>query len=415
MSAENFSETDVSRRLLALLDGGSGSPSRVGSVAVAAGEIAGHPVMIATTDRQIAGGSIGVEEARFLMEFLATSRVRECPLVVYLDSAGAKLSDGLPALGTFRELFRLFLDLRLSGHAMLAMFGRDCFGGAAMLASAATLRVFNPNTRLAMSGPAVMQVLGHEGALSAETVKTLMGGETRARINHNDRLCADTAEECRAAAIEFLEACSSLQKPDLHLRHNELGKRLLAQGIRPGAPSDTATEVPSILKEILPRTLRPQDLDGVFVARPDNTSRGLYLGFLGGKTVGAAAAWTMAGECLAFTASHPGESVTLFLDSPGHAPTIADERLGLSDYIAHLALVLAHLRLHGHRLTLQVAGEAAGGIYVALAAPATRVVALPGANVQVLPPAAMSRIIGRTGAKSDADDFLRAGVIDTLV
>jgi hypothetical protein len=63
----------------------------------------------------------------------------------------------------------------------------------------------------------------------------------------------------------------------------------------------------------------------------------------------------------------------------------------LSQYVAHLALVLSHLRERGHRVTLQVLGEAAGGIYVALAAPATRVVALPGANVQMLPPAAMAR------------------------
>jgi hypothetical protein len=87
----------------------------------------------------------------------------------------------------------------------------------------------------------------------------------------------------------------------------------------------------------------------------------------------------------------------------------------LSQYVSHLALVLSHLRVRGHRVTLQLLGEAAGGIYVALAAPATRVVALPGANVQMLPPAAMARVIGRNSERGDVNDYLRAGVVDTII
>jgi hypothetical protein len=64
---------------------------------------------------------------------------------------------------------------------------------------------------------------------------------------------------------------------------------------------------------------------------------------------------------------------------------------------------------------LQVLGDAAGGIYVALAAPAGRVVALPGANVQVLPPAAMARVLRRHSEPGTVDDYLSAGVVDTLI
>ena len=87
----------------------------------------------------------------------------------------------------------------------------------------------------------------------------------------------------------------------------------------------------------------------------------------------------------------------------------------LSEYVAHLALALSSLRHNGHRLTLQVLGDAAGGIYVALAAPSVRVVALPGANVQVLPPAAVARVLNRQIATGDIDDYMRAGVIDTMI
>jgi hypothetical protein len=43
------------------------------------------------------------------------------------------------------------------------------------------------------------------------------------------------------------------------------------------------------------------------------------------------------------------------------------------------------------------------------------VVALPGANVQVLPPAAVARVLNRQIATGDIDDYMRAGVIDTMI
>jgi len=64
---------------------------------------------------------------------------------------------------------------------------------------------------------------------------------------------------------------------------------------------------------------------------------------------------------------------------------------------------------------LQVLGNAAGGIYVALAAPAARVVALPGASVQILPPAAIARVLRRQSPQTSIDDYLQSGVIDALV
>jgi len=192
--------------------------------------------------------------------------------------------------------------------------------------------------------------------------------------------------------------------------------RLLSNGIAPSPGDDSQPELPRILREVvIPQDVKIREIDGVLVGRPAKTSPNACLGFIGGRTVGALAAWTMAGECLALAASNKGEAVTVFLDSPGHAPAAQDEGLILSDYIAHLAMVLWHLRERDHRLTLQVVGDAAGGIYVALAAPASRVVALPGANVQVLPAAAMARVLGRVGDAVDTDAYLSAGVIDTLI
>jgi Malonate decarboxylase gamma subunit (MdcE) len=411
---KKFSGCGAAQRIAALLDAGASAPPlSIGSVVLAVGTIDGQAISIAATNREIAGGSIGVSESRALMDSLAESDAAKRPFILCLDSAGAKLSEGLPALGGFRQLYRHFLDLRLTGHPILALIGRDCFGGASMLASASSRRIYNSNSRSAMSGPAVMHALGVDGELDAEAVQSLMGGQSRAGLNQGDVLCADALEDYRQAARDWVHELPSQDSRDIQQRHNELGMRLLAHG--PSPAPEPLRELSSVLKEIIPPTLQIRNLDGVFVARPEKTAPGIYLGFLHGNAVGASAAWTMAGECLAFAASHTVDAVTVFLDSPGHSTAIADERVGLSDYIAHLSLVLSQLRQRGHRVSLQVAGEAAGGIFVALSAPASRVVALPGCNVQMLPPAAMARIIGRPGAKANVEDYLSAGVIDTLI
>lgn len=170
-----------------------------------------------------------------------------------------------------------------------------------------------------------------------------------------------------------------------------------------------------VLQEIIPKGVEIYKMDGVLFGRSGNISPNAFFGFIDGTPVGALAAWTLAGECLALADERPGEAVTVFLDSPGQAFTLRDERVMLSEYVAHLALVLSSLRHHGHRVTLQVLGDAAGGIYVALAASSERVVALPGANVQVLAPAAIARVLRRHREPGSVDDFLRAGVIDTLI
>lgn len=414
MIEEAFSACGALQRITGLLDDATPAISRAGCVVTALGTLGGHAVGMAATERSIAGGSLGVDESQALTELLDKSLAGGVPVVLCLDSAGAKLSEGLPALGAFRRMYRHFLDLRLAAIPVLAMVGRDCFGGAAMLASASTRRVYNANSRLAMSGPAVIHALGKEEELDGEAVTLLMGGATRASMQKTDQHCADSLSDYARAALEWL-ASPPIEVSDPSSRHTELGMRLLAHGRSPGALARLPAMLPPVLAELVPVGMQIRESDGVFAAQPDNSAPGIYFGFLGGRTVDAMAAWTLAGECLAFSASHPGDAVTIFLDSPGHAPTIEDERVCLSDYVAHLALVLAHLRERGHRLTLQVCGDAAGGIYVALAAPATKVVALPGANVQVLPAAAMARVLGRATAKGSFADFLESGVIDTQI
>src|SRR5258706_944937 len=415
MSGELFSACTPALRIAALLDDDSLSGNQAqahGSMIAGIGTIGGREVTLIATDRHVAAGSFGVAEAHELSAVMNQASAAGRLLILCLDSAGARLDEGLAALGAFRQLYRHMLDLRLDGLPLLGLIGRDCFGGASMLAATCEKRVYSKSSRLAMSGPAVIQALGgvtELDATDAAAVTALMGAEARVRLVQSDQLCEDSIEAYRRAARDWVAECDATPKLDLHLQHTRLGTRLLAQGIAPSPPKSAAGDLPEVLQEIIPKGVEVHKMDGVFCGRNGKTSPNAFFGFIDGTPVDALAAWTLAGECLALADERPGETVTVFLDSPGQAPTFRDERLMLSEYVAHLALVLSSLRRNGHRLTLQVLGDAAGGIYVALAPPALPVLPLPGAQVQVLPPAAMARVLGRRTDPRVLACYMRAG------
>lgn len=421
MTGSAFSKAEPIDRITALLDPGSmqlaTGPEGL-ALASAAGLLGGRPVAIAATDREIAGGSFGVAESQALQALLKRSRESDRPVLLCLDSAGARLDEGLPALGAFRQLYRQLLDARLTGLPVLALLGRDCFGGASMLAASSAQRIYTLESRLAMSGPAVIQALGGRNELDASdtrSVAALMGGAARAGQDPAGRLCEDSHYAFRQAALDWIAQVHSGSAINIQEMHNQLGNRLLARRMAPSPQSEPNPQLPEMLRELVAESFQAAQVDGVLMGRTAKSLPDTYFGFVNAEPVGALAAWTLAGACLALAGRNSREAITLLLDCPGQAPTFRDERLMLSDYVAHLAMVLTHLRERGHRVSLQVVGQAAGGIYVALAAPASRVVALPGATVQMLPPAAIARIIGKNDARDDVDDFLRAGVIDTLI
>ena len=413
-----YSGSSAQDKVEGLLDPGSYLPipgEATGTLRAGTGLLGGKPVAIAVTNREAAGGSFGVAESHALAEMLRQDQSQQLPFILCLDSAGARLDEGLAALGAFRQLYHQVLDLRLAGVPMLALLGRDCFGGASMLATACSNRVYTIRSRLAMSGPAVIQALGGRNELDAsdaQAVNALMGGTARAAMESAGRLIEDSLYAYRQAAIDWVSRRAF--PPDLRDQHNRLGARLLKHDMAP-SPAVAETSLPEALRDLVPETFSARQIDGVMVGRLQKSAPSTYFGFVAGAPVGALAAWTLAGECMQAADAHPGEAIMLLLDSPGQAPTFRDERVLLSEYVSHLALVLASLRQVGHRVTLQVLGDAAGGIYVALAAAAGRVIALPGANVQILPPAAIARVLRRSNMTASVDDYLQSGVIDTLV
>lgn len=413
-----YSSAALDVRLDAVLDPGTrtefSTAHRSAAARVARGCIDGRPVLVAGTDASRSRGAIGVAEAALLSEALCSARSESSPIFLLLDSAGAKVDEGLVALGAFRRLYRAALLTRLAGVPMFALLGRACFGGASMLATLCNRRVYSERTLMGASGPAVIQALSGRDQLDAAdsaAVKALMGGEARSKLGPHEMLAADELQSFRSVALE-LAATSMTSDLNIQDRHNRLAMRL-------GARADPTEQNEAIdrLQQLAPPGYRCTARGDVVRAQSaDAVGAPKFVGILSGGAIGASASWTLADELLEIHRAGNAEPIILVLDAIGQAATYHDEALLLSEYITHLALTAAWLAHQGHRVILWIPGEAAGAVYVAFAAPADSVSALPSAHLRILPQAAVTQIVGDTHVQeSDTRTWIDTGVVDALL
>ncbi|MBC7623485.1 MAG: hypothetical protein H7232_08885, partial [Aeromicrobium sp.] len=134
----------------------------VGNLTVGRGRVAADtgtapaPIFVALIENKIASGSLGVKECEKLASLFKIIEVQKIALVLYIDSAGARVSEGLVALGAFRHMYRAAVSASSAGVPITVFCGANCFGGASMLAALASKRVYSANTRFAMSGPSIL-------------------------------------------------------------------------------------------------------------------------------------------------------------------------------------------------------------------------------------------------------------------
>src|SRR5258706_16288409 len=118
-----------------------------------------------------------------------------------------------------------------------------------------------------------------------------------------------------------------------------------------------------------------------------------FAGIVGKNPLGAERAWRFA-ETVWRAGDKPPERFEVFLDCAAHAARLDDEKVVLTEYIVDMGYALAVLASKGTQVVLTILGKAGGGVYVALAAPAKGVTSVFGAEIQVLPGAAVAAILG---------------------
>ncbi len=379
------------------------------------GLIHGHRVVLAATDPAVASGAIGGAEAEVLAVAVDEAMEHRLPLILLIDSAGALLTEGVVVLGAFRRLLRSMLVARSQGLPTLAVFGRNCFGGASLLAFAADTRIYPQGCRLGLSGPRALRSLD-AGPETDTAVLTLYGAESRCRHDEDGVIVSDDSSAVAALVRAWLAEAVSRPPAATSATESRLARRLSLYRGDPSSLSSTSPppDVGTRLDQWFPGGWTAAYSDGVVWGECwADGGETCFAGFVAGRPVGAFACVRMMEILRGFADEPPILGVTLLLDSPGQMADVDNEQILLSEFVARVADLVHGLGAEGRLVDLWLVGEAGGAIYLALAAAATRVTAWPGMHIQTLPPRVVDGVLGqRQAASATLEDLLEARVID---
>lgn len=383
---------------------------RAGNLTLGRGTVAGHGVRVALVENRIASGALGALECEKLGALLRIAALEKTPVVLYLDSAGAKVSEGLKALGAFRALYRAGLEAAFAGAPIAAVLGRNCYGGASMLAHLAGRRLFGTQTQLAMSGPAIIASAAGMDPLD-EMFRAIalaaIGASARAKASGENAI-HDATVDLGVWLAEAIAAPAGARA--LLERHQRLGQRLSPQA-RTGAIAETVYR--RDLEKIYPGGYEAREAGGYLEGRGQgDAGEERFIGIVGKTPLGVERAWRFARAAWA-SAADPPPRLRVFLDCASHAARLDDEKVILSEFIVDMAMALHANAIRGVPVETTILGKAGGGVYVALAAPARPVSAVHGAQIQVLPGAALAAILGASQDESPAaEEYRAAGVAE---
>lgn len=381
-----------------------------GNVTLGRGTLDGRALQVALVESRVASGAIGTVEAAKLGAVLDAAAAERTPVLVFIDSAGAKVSEGLKALGAFRALYRAGLTAALQGAPIAAVVGRNCYGGSSMLAHLASQRLLSEDTQLAMSGPAVIASASGMNPLDdmfRAMAQATLSAAARVKTSAANALLPSDGNplpwlrEALAPRGDMVEA--------FRMRHEALTTRFGRMPVQ--RPWEAVRR--RDLEKIYDGGCEARESDGILDGSGTRDGvRERFVGLVGKSALSAARAWRFA-DIVWKLLDDPPARLEVYLDCATHAARLEEEKLILTEFVVDMGVALASLGRRGTDVGLTVTGKAGGGVYVALAAPARSVTSVYGADIQVLPGSAVAAILGEARESVPAfDDYRAAGVAD---
>ena len=149
-------------RVALLLDGASfvemDALNADAGVVTGYGTIDGNPVYLYAQDFTVGGGAVGEKHARKVLKVMDMAEKTGSPIVALLDSAGAKLDEGVAALNAYAMIAAK--STALSGVVpQIALVLGPCGGTASVLSQIADFTVQSKNGQLFVNGPLVVSAV----------------------------------------------------------------------------------------------------------------------------------------------------------------------------------------------------------------------------------------------------------------
>lgn len=235
------------QRLEALLDEGTlqplrarvlsrrmGDRARAGDgVLTAHGHVEGRPVYCYAQDGGFAGGSLGEAHAESIVELLRLAGRARVPVIGFIESAGARMQEGLAALSGYGAIFRE--HVMLSGVVpQISILCGPSAGGACYGPALTDFVIMTAEAAMFLTGPAVV------AEVTGEQIDTFgLGGQ---RVHERNGVCHLTAPGTRAAAGLARELLSHLPQ------HREAPAP--ARTAAPPPPGSPRASVPSEQRKV---------------------------------------------------------------------------------------------------------------------------------------------------------------------
>jgi acetyl-CoA carboxylase carboxyltransferase component len=380
-----------------------GDKARAGDgVLAGAGEVDGRPVFCYAQDPTYAGGSLGGQHAGSIVRVLELADRAGAPVVGFVSSGGARMQEGIEALGGYGRIFHRIVRLSRRVPQISIITGLSAGGGAYSPALTDWV-VMTQASSMFLTGPGIVrEALGED--VSAEQ----LGGT---RVHERNGVCHLVAADDFAAA--------GLARDLLAYLPAQLGERPPRAIPRPPHPGDPGDQVPAEhrraydVRAVIARLVDGGDLFEV----SGGWARNLVTGFarIDGRSVGVIAnqprwlggvldaASSQKGARFVSQCDKFGIPLVVLVDTPGYMPGTRQESAGVIRFGATLVHAFAEATVA--RITV-VLRKAFGGAYITMNSKdlgADYVFAWPNAEIGVMAAASAVGLIHRREL-ADAQD-----------
>ncbi len=378
-----------------VMSGAMGDKARAGDGVVAgAGVIDGRPVFCYAQDSSYAGGSLGEQHANTIVRVLELADKARAPVVGFVSSGGARMQEGVAALGGYGRIFHRIV--KLSGRVpQVSIITGLSAGGGAYSPALTDWVVMTEQSSMFLTGPGVVR-----DALGEDVTADELGGT---RVHERNGVCHFVAPTDVNAAYLARELLGYLPA------HRDARPPVLPA--RPPLGHDLSALVPDEARSVYDvRDVARALVDGgELLEVAAGWARNLVTGFarLDGRTVGVIAnqprylggiidsdaaqkGARFVNKCNAF-----GIPLVVLVDTPGYMPGTKQERSGVIRFGA--GFVHAFAAADVPRVTV-ILRKAFGGAYITMNSKdlgADYVFAWPNAQIGVMAARSAVGIINR--------------------
>jgi acetyl-CoA carboxylase carboxyltransferase component len=294
----------------------------------AAGSIGGRPVYCYAQDQKFAGGSLGEAHAETIVRVMQLAGRAGAPVIGFVASGGARMDDGIAALGGYGRIFRE--SVKLSGKVpQISIITGVSAGGGAYSPALTDFVVMTEGSAMFLTGPGVVREVMGEDVDAQE-----LGGP---RVHSKNGVCQFVAsDDLEAAALarrllSFLPSHAGQEPP-----HGGPG----------GVPAiDPSTFVPEQQRSVydVRDVIGAIVDDGAMLEMSERWARNMVTAFcrIDGRAVGVIAnqPWYLGGVIDAAASQKAAKFVRIcnsyglplvvLVDTPGFLPGTKQEGLGV--------------------------------------------------------------------------------------